>query len=290
MRTLQLLEVDTSDAKPFIKWAGGKRHLLNKISHYLPPIKEETNYHEPFLGSGAMFFHLKPKSAYLCDCLLDVTNAFRVVRDNVEYLIQRLEALDKGHRTRSAEFYYEVRKQDPKELDNVQRAARFIYLNKTCYNGIYRVNSSGKFNVPIGRYKDPKIVDSKTLRTASVVLRHASIRQSDYTKSLQRVSKGDFVYLDPPYYGRFSSYHQNGFGRDEQKELAEWFRKLHNRGAFLLMSNGTDEEIIKQYNAFNPVRLMSRVYLSGKLEGRKNAQELLIMNYDPKTGELLKIR
>lgn len=289
MRTQQLLELDTSDAKPFIKWAGGKRHLLAKIDYYLRPISAGTNYHEPFLGSGAMFFHLKPKSAFLSDCLLDVITAFRTVRDNVEELIEKLKPLEEGHKARGPDFYYEVRKQESKELDSVSRAARFIYLNKTCYNGIYRVNSKGKFNVPIGRYANPNILDEKTLRAASLVLKNVSIRQSDYTKSLQRVSKGDFAYLDPPYYGRFTGYHQNGFGMDEQKELAEWFRRLHDRGAYLLMSNGADEEILHHYTEFNPIKLMNRVYLSGKLEGRRNARELLVLNYNPESGELVRV-
>ena len=284
-----MLEQDDPDAKPFIKWAGGKRHLLSKIDRFLPQIGETTNYYEPFLGSGAMFFHLRPKSAILSDCLLDVVTAFRVVRDNVEDLIETLKPLEEGHKTRGSDFYYEVRRQDPKMLDNVHRAARFIYLNKTCYNGIYRVNSKGEFNVPIGLYKNPNILDAKTLRAASLVVKNASIRQADYTKSLQRVSKGDFVYLDPPYFGRFTSYHENGFGKDKQRELAEWFRRLHDRGAYLLMSNGAGEEIMRLYTEFNPIKLMNRVYLSGKLEGRRNMLELLVLNYDPTNGELVHV-
>lgn len=236
-----------------------------------------------------MFFHIQPRSAFLSDRLLEVVNSFRVVRDNVVNLIERLKYYEKRHTREGSLFFYRIRKVNPKTLDTVERAARFIYLNKTCYNGIYRVNDSGLFNVPIGSYDHPGIVDAERLTTASAILREIVIKHLDYRTALDKVERGDFVYLDPPYSGRFTSYHQNGFGSDEQEELASEFKRLHRKGVLMLMSNGADDRIVQMYKEFKMVTLQSRVYLSGKLEGRRKVPELLVLNYDPKTAKLLDV-
>jgi DNA adenine methylase len=288
MQAQQLLSFDLTDAKPFLKWAGGKSRLLKRIEPFLPPADLCARYHEPFLGGGAMFFHLRPETAFLSDRLQDVVIAFRVVRDNVDELIAKLENHQKRHAADAKAHYAAVRKQDPRNLSSVDKAARVIYLNKTCYNGIYRVNSAREFNVPMGVYKNPRIVDSETLYADSAALKNASLKHLDYSSALGKVSKGDFVYLDPPYWRQFTGYHQNGFGMEQQRNLARLFRSLHETGVHLMLSNGPDEDISGLYDGFRKIELDSTVVLSGSLKGRRKVKELLVINYDPDTGELLK--
>lgn len=235
-----------------------------------------------------MFFRLQPGTAWLSDKVQDLTITYRVVRDEVDDLIDILREYQNQHREAGKSFYEQMRGQRGRDHAPLERAARFIYLNKTCYNGIYRVNDRGEFNVPMGRYERPRILDEPTLRTASAALRNASIRHLDYSRALATVRKGDFVYLDPPYWGRYTSYHKDGFGMDQQENLARWFRKLSSRGAYLMMNNGADDEITKLYNGFRMVGLRSRVFLSGKLKGRRLVREVLILNYDPDGLELVR--
>jgi DNA adenine methylase len=288
LQSQQLVQYDLTEAKPFLKWAGGKSRLLKKIEPFLPPADVRQRYYEPFLGGGAMFFHLKPETAWLSDKVEDLIVTYRAVRDNIDDLVSILREYQDLHMKEGKSFYKQVRAQKARDFAPLKRAARFIYLNKTCYNGIYRVNDHGEFNVPMGRYERPRILDEPTLRSASVALENASIRPRDYAKALASVKKGDFVYLDPPYWGRYTSYHKDGFGVEQQEELARLFRKVSSRGAYVMMNNGADDEITKLYNGFRIINLRSRVFLSGKLKGRRVVGEFLVLNYEPDSFEIIR--
>lgn len=234
-----------------------------------------------------MFFHLKPPTAFLSDRLQDLTMAYRAVRDDLPELIELLSSYQRRHESQGKAFYYATRETDSRSLNPVERAARVIYLNKTCYNGVYRVNSAGRFNVPMGVYKSPRILDKPTLVADSAALKGSTIKHLDYTSALERVERGDFVYLDPPYFGQFTGYHQNGFAMGDQERLSEQFRSLHEKGALVLLSDGSDDWITKLYRGFKQVKLGSQSVLSGKVKGRGRVEELLVLNYDPQTGETL---
>ena len=234
-----------------------------------------------------MFFHLLPETAFLSDRLQEVVIAFRVVRDHPEELKSKLESHQRRHAREGEAYYKAVRAMSPRRLGSVERAARLIYLNKTCYNGVYRVNSGGEFNVPMGVYRKPNIVDVKTLDADSAALRKATIKHLDYSSAMDKVRKGDFVYLDPPYWGHFTGYHQNGFGMEHQERLSKLFMRLHKAGALLMLSNGPNEDISKLYAGFRTERLDSVVVLSGEAKGRKKVKELLVINYNPESGELV---
>jgi DNA adenine methylase len=203
---------------PFVKWAGGKGQLLPQIMCYIP--QKFARYFEPFLGGGAVFFHIAPynRNATLSDINADLINVYIIIRNNVEELIAALNYHQTEYSKSPKRYYYELR-DSKKVFNNIEKAARFITLNKTCYNGLYRVNKNGLFNVPIGRYKNPLICDTNNLRKASMVLRHpgSSLRIGDYKKILgEKAVKDDFVYLDPPFHpvsntANFTSYTNNGF-------------------------------------------------------------------------------
>jgi DNA adenine methylase len=224
---------------PFVKWAGGKTQLLSQLYALAPP--EFDRYFEPFLGGGALFFYLisdknKRFTAYLSDINLELINWYIAVKDNVTKLIKFLKQHEIRYKKSPAEYYYKLRNNDGL-ANQTERAARFIALNRTCYNGLYRVNRNGKFNVPLGRYKNPIICNSSNLRNVSIALRYskATIKVSDYKKILlENAKEGDFIYLDPPYNpisstAYFTRYTNSGFSDRDQKELADVFRELNDR-------------------------------------------------------------
>jgi len=252
--------------KPFLKWSGGKQRVLKELSRHFPT--EFGVYYEPFLGSGSIFFHLSPKEAVLSDVNYEIFNVFRCVQRDPERLIDTLKIFiyDKN-------LYYHVRQM--KFRDAFVRAAKFIYLNKTSYNGLYRVNKSGEFNVPMGRYKNPTICDEHLLRAASDILRSIDIRHGSY----ERIEPfdGDFVYLDPPYLGRFDGYTPYGFGEEDHRLLAECVNQWVADGVQVLMSQGDDPVIRELYGGYEIIELS--VYRSiGKNRGKQ--LELLIKTYD----------
>ena len=225
--------LDPPVTRPFLKWAGGKGQLLPAFEGFYPAPGAIGAYHEPFVGSGAVFFHVKarlrPRTAVLSDSNAELMNAFQAVRDEVEDLIVALEEHAASH---SEDHFYAVRDQLPSALSSaVARAARFIYLNKTCFNGLYRVNSRGLFNVPMGRYRNPGIVDVERLRRASRELAGVDLEVGHFPAILERAQPGDFVYFDPPYVpvsstAYFTSYTEGSFGPQEQRLLAGVFRVL----------------------------------------------------------------
>jgi len=284
-------------ARPFLKWAGGKGQLLGQYEPFFP--HHFNAYYEPFLGGGAVFFHLwnlaatgslgsrawrpgaahQPRPAFLSDVNEELINAYIVVRDRVEELIERL----RGHRNERG-YYYALRAQDPTALGPVERAARLIYLNKTCYNGLYRVNRWGRFNVPFGRYKNPLICDAEGLRAASLALQGVELRACDFEEALQGAGPGDFVYLDPPYdplsaTASFTSYAQGGFDEGEQRRLARSFAELDRRGCLLMLSNADTELVRRLYRGFRIVQVQAKRAINSRADGRGAISELLILNY-----------
>ena len=265
----------------FLKWAGAKSKLLSQMVNYLP--KSINNYFEPFLGTGAMLFYLintnNIKNAYVSDINKDLIITFKIVRDNVEDLIINLKNYKKQH---NKEFYYNIRAQNPKT--DLEIATRFIYLNKTCFNGLYRVNAKGLFNVPIGSYKDPTIVQEERLKKASEKLQKVNIKVSDYKVILKDVKKGDFVYLDPPYHplenNSFTKYSKNDFNKQNQIELKEFCDKLDKSQINFMESNSYTPFIKKLYNKFNLNTILANRMINCKANGRGKIKEYLITNYE----------
>ncbi len=269
-----------SSPKPFVKWAGGKRQLLDVLMKNVPP--KFGTYIEPFVGGGALLFELEPKRAIISDTNYELINAYRVIRDNLEELIESL----KNH-LNEEDYYYRIRALDPSTLTPVERASRFIYLNKTCYNGLYRENSKGEFNVPFGRYKSPKICDEENLRSVSEFLRSVDIQilYQDYRETCKLAREGDFVYLDPPYHpisktSSFTKYTKEDFTREDQITLSEVFKELDRKGCYIMLSNSNTEFIKDLYRGFEIVELSANRSINCKAEGRgKEKVEILVKNY-----------
>jgi DNA adenine methylase len=262
---------------PFLKWAGGKAQLLTQYTPLFP--KKFHSYLEPFLGGGAVYFKLVPKSAILSDINDELINAYLVIREDVENLIGCLST----HKNES-EYFYSIRRLDPTKLSKIERASRFIYLNRTCYNGLYRVNKNGEFNVPFGRYKTTIIYNEENLRKVSLQIQNAEIATADFDIVLKQAKKDDFVYFDPPYQplsktAHFTKYAQNGFGEVEQIRLANVFQELDKRGCFLLLTNSDMPFIRDLYKNYNVNVVNARRAINCKPHARKNIKELVIRNY-----------
>ena len=261
-------------ASPFIKWAGGKTQLLPALVNYLPA--QFDTYIEPFVGGGALFFELQPTKAVLADSNSELINCYMMVRDRVEDLISTLSTYPY-----SEEFYYTIRAEMPE--DPVLRAARMIYLNRTCYNGLYRVNKQSQFNVPFGRYKNPLICDPERLRAASYALRNAELHCADYQETLRQYAKpGDFVYIDPPYYpvskySDFKRYTAEFFYTDDQRVLAEMVKKLAQLGCYVLVSNSYCDFILDIYDGCEIVEVSARRNINKDPQKRGEVKEVLVV-------------
>jgi DNA adenine methylase len=266
-------------ARPFIKWAGGKSQLLPKISDLLPPKSQIGRYFEPFLGGGAVFFHLQHPKSFLSDTNQELVELYEIVKNNVEELIKALKVHKNEH-----DYFYEIRAQDSSKLSAIKRAARFIYLNKTCFNGLYRVNSKGGFNVPFGRYKNPAICDAEGLRASSMALKNAKITHGDFQSILAKAKPTDFIYFDPPYQplnktSSFTSYTSGKFGEDEQKKLANIYKELAERGCFVMLSNSDTPLIRELYKDFYIYEIQASRAINSNAKGRGKITELLVINY-----------
>ncbi|MCT7594688.1 DNA adenine methylase [Aliarcobacter butzleri] len=276
--------------QPFIKWVGGKRGLLSQIIPLLP--KEFNNYFEPFVGGAALFFELKNlgllenKEIFLFDINSELVNAYNVVKNNPNQLIKELEIFKQNH---SKEFYYEIRVWDREDdfliRSDIQRAARFIYLNKTCFNGLYRVNKKNQNNVPIGNYKEPNICDVQTILNASEALQNVNILNVNYKEVLKYASKNDLVYFDPPYFpltktASFTSYSEFEFLEKEQIELFEVFKKLGQKGCNVAQSNSSTQFISDLYIKYKIHKIIfANRNINSKIKQRGKVEELLIRSY-----------
>jgi DNA adenine methylase len=262
-------------ARPFLKWVGGKRQLLPAIRAHVP--SSYRTYHEPFLGGGALFFDLRPARAVLSDSNLRLIRGYQGVRDDCERVIKLLQ----GYR-HDKDFYLRLRKVDIDAQTDAEVAAWLIYLNRTGYNGLYRVNSRNQFNVPFGRYANPTICDAANLRACSLALRHAKLQVDDFEVVLKQAKPDDFVYFDPPYVplsttSSFTSYTQNGFGPESQERLRDAARDIKQRDVHVLISNSASAEVHKLYaRGFKQTKVEANRAVNSKADRRGKISELLI--------------
>lgn len=267
---------------PFVKWAGGKTQLLNQILPRLPA--RAKTYYEPFVGGGAVFFAMASRNrfdrAVLADRNPDLVSTYLAVRDRVEPLIKRLGE----HQAKATDetYFYEMRAVDPDQLDPVARAARFLFLNKTCFNGLYRVNRSGRFNVPFGRYKNPRVQNPEGLRAASHYLKGVTILESDFESVAREVRRGDAIYFDPPYVpvsatASFTSYARHPFGPDEHDRLLEAYLRCCRRGAHALLSNSDCPVTRALYDGLDVETVKATRAINSRASGRGAINELLVV-------------
>jgi len=261
--------------RPFLKWVGGKRSILSELTTRLP--EKYNKYYEPFVGGGALFFTTQPEKAYLSDMNFHLIITFQVVRDSVDLLIHQLKTHTKKH---NKTYYYKAREKMFAERDNVKIASLFIYLNKTCFNGLYRVNKQGGFNVPMGNYKNPAILDEDNLRNCSKVLKGREIKQHDFTQI--NPVKDSFYYLDPPYHKTYNGYNGRGFGDDKHKELARFCHAINKKGGYFMLSNSDTPLVRKLYKGYTIEVVESSRTISCKGAQRGKANELIIRNYESK--------
>ena len=306
MKNFSLFEKDKIECKPFIKWVGGKGQLLSEINKLYPvELGENINkYAEIFVGGGAVLFDILSKykldEVYISDKNLELINTYKSIRDNVDILIKSLKGMEEQYipldNENRKDYYYKKREEYNSlkinsEVNNIEKAVLFIFLNKTCFNGLYRVNKKGEFNVPMGAYKKPKICDEENLKNVSLTLRNVKIVYADYRKSEKFIDGKTFVYIDPPYRplnitSSFTSYTENDFNDKEQIELAEYINVLNKKGAKIVISNSDpknndidDNFFDKLYKNYNINRVKATRMLNSNASLRGAINELLITNY-----------
>lgn len=271
---------------PILKWVGGKRQLLDSIEPLIPKC---STYYEPFIGGGAVLFSMQPSKAVINDSNPELINVYLTIKDEPAALIEKL----KEHKTNSSEeYFYSIRALDRdkhafESLSNVERAARIIYLNKTCYNGLFRVNSLGEFNSPWGKYKNPNIINETTINAMHTYFNKAniSIRCGDYRDALKGIRKGAFVYFDPPYMpisssASFTGYTAGGFGEQEQIALKEQCDELNARGIKFLLSNSSCPFIENLYKDYIIEHVNAKRTINANPEKRGEIKEVLVRNYE----------
>ena len=271
---------------PFVKWVGGKRQIISSIEVLLPKNIKDYTYVEPFIGGGAVLLHLQPKTAIVNDYNSELINVYKVIRDNNEELIGDL----KRHKNES-EYFYNIRRLDRSEyfekLSDIERASRFIYLNKTCFNGLYRVNNAGEFNSPFGRYKNPNFINSPVIKAVSNYLNVNNIElcSGDYENILKTLDSNSFVYLDPPYHpisesSNFTGYIQGGWNIYDQIRLREACDELNRKGIKFLLSNSSTCFIKDQYKEYDIKIIKANRVINVDAEKRGEIEEVLIRNYE----------
>lgn len=284
-----------SSVAPILKWVGGKRQILDEIKQYVP--EKFNTYHEPFLGGGAVLFDLQPDRALANDVNPELMNVYMVIKNNVEELIQTLKRHDQCYRrppeAAARKYFYRIRELDRSEaaynqLTPVQKAARTIFLNRTCFNGLFRVNRAGQFNTPFGYYKNPNIINEKTVRAVSDYFNRAAIKLccEDFEIVLKQASEGDFVYLDPPYdplsdTASFTEYDRGGFGSKEQIRLSRVCQNLDQRGIMFLLSNSATDFVNELYRKYPIETIQARRAVNARGDGRGEVDEVLVRNFEP---------
>ena len=273
--------------KPFVKWAGGKSQLLEQIESLMP--KKYNTYYEPFVGGGALFLYLKPKKAVINDLNGELACSYRCFQNKKSYeeLVKSIKLHEENH---SEEYYYKIREQDKSEIFNsmsdYEKAARFIYLNKSGFNGLYRVNSKGHFNVPSGKKTKVKTYDKENFESLFDYLSTSDVKiyNEDFSKIVESASEGDFVYFDPPYDSweekeSFTSYSREGFGKEEQRQLAKVFKNLDARGVKVMLSNHNTNFISELYKGFSINVVFAKRMINSNSKGRGKVEEVIITNY-----------
>lgn len=272
-------------ASPILKWVGGKRQLLPEIRKYIP--KKISIYYEPFLGGGAVLFDIQPKKAIVNDVNSELINLYQIVKNDVDALIK-----DLAKHKNEADYFYEVRTWDRepniyRNLTNIERASRIHYLNKTCYNGLFRVNQAGQFNAPFGKYTNPNIENQITLRNANKYFNDAIVKfkNVDFEEAVKGIRKGAFVYFDPPYdpvsdSANFTGYSKGGFNRDEQIRLKKLCDRLNQRGVKFLLSNASTDFIIDLYKDYKIEIIQAKRAINSKGDARGAVDEVLVRNYE----------
>lgn len=271
---------------PILKWVGGKRQLLTTINSLLP--EKITTYVEPFVGGGALLFDLQPKRAIINDLNEDLINVYKVVKNNPEELLKLLEEHNEKN---NEEYYYKIRAldrmNDYDSMSDVEKASRIIYLNKTCFNGLFRVNQAGQFNSPYGRYKNPNIINKPVILAMSKYFNKNDIKilNGDYKETLKNLRKGAFIYFDPPYLpisssSSFTGYTENGFNEQNQKDLRDECDRLNNRGINFLLSNSDHPLIRDLYKDYEIITVKARRSINSKGNKRGEINEVLVRNYD----------
>ena len=277
------IEQQPREAAPFVKWVGGKGRLLSQLRPLLPSGLEHMRHVEPFVGGGALFFSRRPGRALLTDINPTLVAAYSTIRDDVEGVITALRGLAGRH---SKESYYQVRERYNKghRVSTSKRVAMFIYLNKTCFNGLHRVNRKGEFNVPVGSYKNPRILNPEGLHAASRALRDAQLECAPFDALLEMAKPGDFVYFDPPYEpisptASFTSYARNGFSQEDQERLRDVYKALDRRGCKLMLSNSDVPFIRNLYGTYNIDTVAAPRAINCDPTKRGKVSELLVRNY-----------
>lgn len=268
----------TVKGQPFLKWAGGKTQLLHELISRMP--KSYNVYFEPFIGGGALFFAAAPVRAVIADINDDLVNVYNVVRDNPEELIEALSGY-----VNDKDFYYKVRAQDQNTLSPLERAARLIYLNRTCFNGLYRVNKNGQFNVPFANYKNPNIVQSEKIMVASNTLHNTQVFHASFEKVLVNAKKGDFIYLDPPYYPKdvysdFKRYNKEQFYQNDHERLADLYNELSDRGCYVMLSNSDTLFTRALYSQWRVDTVYAKRMINRDASKRGEVTEIIVTNYD----------
>jgi DNA adenine methylase len=284
------------ELKPPLKWAGGKRQIIKELVDRMP--KKFNNYYEPFIGAGALFFEIKSEKSVINDINFEISNLYYVLssRSKTSKLIGSLNDYEMKHNNlktlvSKSEFYYQVRELDRNEnfktLEDYEILARTIYLNKACFNGIFRLNSKGHFNVPFGKKEKVNLYDKDNIESINEFIENNKVRilNCDFEDALKDVAKGDFVYFDPPYdtieeKKSFTTYSKEGFGKDDQKRLARLFVKLNKKGVYLMLSNHNTKFIRDLYSDFNIKVISARRSINSKGKGRGSIEEVLITNYE----------
>lgn len=283
---MKIKEMKEVALQPFTKWTGGKRQLLPVIRELMP--KKYNRYFEPFVGGGALFFDLAPKHAVINDFNAELINCYQQIKDNPQELIEILKVHQEYN---SKEYYLDLRSADRDEridmMSEVQRAARILYMLRVDFNGLYRVNSKNQFNVPYGRYKNPKIVDENLVSAISTYLNNnqIEIKKGDFEKAVLDVQPGDFVYFDPPYIplsetSAFTSYTHEGFSYDDQVRLRDTFKKLSDTGAYVMLSNSSSFLVEELYRDFNIHYVEATRTNGAKSSSRGKISEIIVTNYE----------
>jgi DNA adenine methylase len=292
IKSYVMKEIKAKKAKPFLKWVGGKGQLLEQFQNLLP--QKYNSYFEPFIGGGAVFFAINPKKSHINDINKTLVKTYTHIKDNTEKLIKSLKKLEQEFNTKNddarKEFYYSLReKYNALSHEDFDKSLYFLFFNKTAFNGVYRENSKGGFNVPMGSYKNPKIVDEENLRLVSQILSNTKITSGSFVDAVKNAKAGDFVYFDPPYHplsetSKFTSYSKDSFSKDDQIRLRDLFIELDKKGVYIMLSNSSAPFIQEIYSGYKQIPVYATRMINSKSDKRGKISEVVIVNYDPQSN------